>query len=113
MEEAIQESCCHGLVTGEDLGPVLDRLVGGDQGGTALVAVADQAKEEARLRPGERLEADLVDDEQRDAFEAIARLKNELDLNVELVSPDQEALKRIEPDLIRYPSPPLRCRSYV
>ena len=45
-----------------------------------------------------------LDPEPPGAFEAIARLKNELDLNVELVSPDQEALKRIEPDLIRYPS---------
>lgn len=46
-----------------------------------------------------------LDPEPAGAFEAIAELKDELDVNVELAAPDQllGALDRIRPDLVRYP----------
>ena len=53
-----------GLVTGQHLGPVADALVGGDEDGPALVTIGDQAEEEVGILAGERLEADLIDDEE-------------------------------------------------
>jgi len=46
--------------------PILDGLVGGDQGAAALIAVADHAEEQARFLPVQRLKAHLVDDQQGD-----------------------------------------------
>ena len=65
MEQPVQERRGHHLVAGEHLRPVLHRLVRRDQHAAPLVAVAHQAEEEAGLLPRERLEAHLVDDQQR------------------------------------------------
>ncbi len=64
MEEAVENGCGEGLVPSEHLGPVADGLVRCDADGAALVPVTDQTEEQVGVFAGERLEADLVDDEQ-------------------------------------------------
>ena len=64
MQQPIEDRRGQRLVTGQDLLPVLDALVGRDRDAAPLVAVAHQAIEEARLLPAHRLEAHLVDDQE-------------------------------------------------
>jgi hypothetical protein len=49
MDEAVDGGERHGRV-GEDLAPLAERLVGGDQQRSAVVARADQFEQDARLR---------------------------------------------------------------
>ena len=51
VQEPVEDGGGHGLVSGEDAGPVLDALVGGDGGGAASVAIADEAEEEPGIGP--------------------------------------------------------------
>src|SRR6185369_1773171 len=48
MDEAVDGGECHGLI-GEDLAPLSERLVGGDQHGSPLVTGGDQFEENAGL----------------------------------------------------------------
>lgn len=66
MKKTVQYRGGHHLVVGEHLGPVLHRLVRGDEGAPPLISVADQSEEQACLLARHRLEPDLVDDQQRD-----------------------------------------------
>ena len=63
VEEAVEERGGHGGVAGEDGGPLLESDVGGDDGGAAFVAFADDLEEEfaAALIEGEV--AEFVEDE--------------------------------------------------
>ena len=65
MQQPIEDRGGQDLVSGQHLGPVLDALVRRDQDAAALVALADEPEEEARLLTTHRFEADLVDDQQR------------------------------------------------
>jgi len=57
MEKSVEDRGGHCLVAGEDPGPFLDRLVGGDGGAGAAVAIADQAEEEGGTGRGEAEQA--------------------------------------------------------
>ena len=46
MQKSIQQSGCHGGVTGEDSGPVFEGDVGGNDDRAALVAFGDNLKEQ-------------------------------------------------------------------
>ena len=48
----------------EDLGPLIEGEVGGDQDGAPFVALAEDLEEQFRPGGGQRHEAQLVDDEQ-------------------------------------------------
>ena len=51
----------------EDLGPLIEGQVGGDQDGAPLVALAEDLKEEFRAGGGQGHEALFVDDQQAEA----------------------------------------------
>lgn len=53
-------------IAGEQLRPVFDSPVGGEEDGATAVLIADQAEEQAGFVAGHWLEAHFVDDEQRD-----------------------------------------------
>ena len=53
MEQAVEQRGSQGAVVVEDLGPVLVGAIGGDDGGAALVAPAEDLEE--------RIGAELVD----------------------------------------------------
>jgi hypothetical protein len=55
-----------GVWFGDDLVPVLDRDLAGDDGRSALVAIIDDFEQIAALLAGERSEAPVVEDEQID-----------------------------------------------
>ncbi len=61
VQQVVENRCCQRLITGQQLGPVSDALVGRDQDRTPTVAVTDQSEEQARLFPVHRLEAQFVD----------------------------------------------------
>jgi hypothetical protein len=65
VDEAIEDGVGDGGV-GDDLVPVLDRYLAGDDGRSALVAIVDDFEEIATLLAGERGEAPIVEDEQVD-----------------------------------------------
>ena len=65
MDEAIEDGVGDGGI-GDDLVPVLDRHLAGDDGRAALVAVVDYLEEIAPLLAGERGDAPVVEDEQID-----------------------------------------------
>ena len=65
MEQPVEDGGGQHLVAGQQLGPVLDALVGGDEDGASSVAVADEPEEQRGGLPVHGLEAHLVDDEQR------------------------------------------------
>ena len=65
VQEPIESSAGEDGVAGEDIGPVAEGLVGGDDDGViALVAVAEDLEEEAGLCRVETEVADLIDDEE-------------------------------------------------
>ena len=51
-------------VRAEDLGPLVDGQVGGDQDGATFVALAEDFEEEFRAGGGQGCEAQFVDDQQ-------------------------------------------------
>ena len=62
MSEAVQQGAGQSLGA-EDLGPLVEGQVRGDQDRPSLVSVAEDLEEELRAGLGERDEAQLVDDE--------------------------------------------------
>ena len=63
MSEAVQE-CAGQPLRAEDLSPLVEGQVGGDQDRPSLVSLAEDLEEELRARLGEWDEAKLVDDKQ-------------------------------------------------
>ena len=63
MSEAIQQGAGQPL-RAEDLGPLVEGQVGGDQDRPSLVSLAEDLEEELRAGLGKWYEAQLVDDEQ-------------------------------------------------
>ena len=63
VSEAIQQGAGESL-RAEDLGPLVEGQVGGDQDRPSLVSLAEDLEEELRAGLGEWYEAQLVDDEQ-------------------------------------------------
>ena len=61
--EPVQQGAGQPLRT-EDLRPLVEGQVGGDQDGPSLVALAEDLEEELGPRLGERDEAQLIDDQQ-------------------------------------------------
>ena len=61
------------LLVAEDLDPLGEREVGGDDRGTALVAVGEQVEEQFAAGAVEVHEAQLVDDQQGDAQVALVQ----------------------------------------
>ncbi len=74
MEQAIEDAGGEDLVACEDLGPVSDMLVRGQDDRALLIAGADEPEEQVGLGAVERPEPDLVDDEQG-AVEVALRLE--------------------------------------
>ena len=70
MDEAIEDGVGDGGV-GDDLVPVLDRHLAGDDGRAALMAVVDDLEEIAPLFAGERGEPPIVEDEEIDARQCL------------------------------------------
>ncbi len=64
VEQAIEESGGDDVVT-EDLAPLLEGAVGGEDHGAALVSGVDQLEEEVGAALRERQVTDLVDDQER------------------------------------------------
>ena len=64
--EAVQQ-CPGEPFRAEDLGPLVEGKVGGDQDGAPFVALAEDLEEQFRTGGGQRHEAQLVDDEQLEA----------------------------------------------
>ena len=69
VDEAVEDGVGEGRIA-DDLVPVLDRHLAGDDGGGAPVAVVDDLEQVAALLAGERREAPIVEDEQLDAGDA-------------------------------------------
>ena len=69
MNEAVDGGEGHGGVW-EDLAPFAERLVGGDEGGAAFVAGADQLEEDGGLGLVLRDVGEVVEDQQVEAVEA-------------------------------------------
>jgi hypothetical protein len=70
VDEAVEDSVGDGGI-GDDLVPVVDRYLAGDDGRTALMAVIDDLEEIATLLAGERGEPPIVEDEEIDARERL------------------------------------------
>ena len=70
VTEAVEEGGGQ-LLIAEDLDPLGEREVGGDDRGAALVAVGDQVEEQFAAGPVGGDEAQLVDDQQGDAQVAL------------------------------------------
>src|SRR6266567_5772405 len=66
VNEAVENGVRDGGIS-DDLVPVIDRHLAGDDGRSALMAVVDDFEEIAPLLAGERGEAPVVEDEQIDA----------------------------------------------
>ena len=64
VQQSVEDCGGQDLIIGEDVGPVPDVLVRGQDDGALLVACADESEEEIRLLAVERPEADLVNDQQ-------------------------------------------------
>lgn len=65
MQEAVEGCRRHDGITGEDLAPVAEGLVAGDDDWlTLVVALSDDLEEQAGLNRVERQVADFVDDQQ-------------------------------------------------
>jgi hypothetical protein len=65
VDEPIKDGICDGRV-GDDLVPIFDWHLAGDDGGSALVAIIDDFEKIATLLAGERGEAPIIEDEQID-----------------------------------------------
>ena len=63
VSDAVQQGAGESLGA-EDLGPLVEGQVGGDQDRPSLVSLAEDLEEELSTGLGERDEAQLVDDEQ-------------------------------------------------
>ena len=63
MGEAVQQSAGEPFGA-EDVGPLVEGQVGGDQDGASFVALAEDLEEECRAGGGPGHEAQLVDDQQ-------------------------------------------------
>ena len=70
MREAVEERGGELLVAAEDLGPLREREVRGDQYGPALVARRDRVEQQLAANAVERDEPDLVKEEHVDAIDA-------------------------------------------
>jgi hypothetical protein len=68
VDEAVEDGVGDGGV-GDDLVPMLDRHLTGDDGRSALVAIIDDFEEITTLVAGERGEAPIIEDEQVDPRE--------------------------------------------
>ena len=64
VEQPVEDRRGEDFVGGEDLGPVADVLVGGQDNGALLISSAHETEEEVGLVSVERSEADFVDNEQ-------------------------------------------------
>ena len=64
--EPVQQRAGEALRT-EDLGPLIEGQVGGDQDGAPLVALAEDLEEQFRHGGGQGDEAQFVDDQQSEA----------------------------------------------
>jgi len=65
VDEPIEDGVGDGRV-GDDLVPIFDRYLAGDDGRSALVAIIDDFEEIATLLAGKRSEAPVIEDEQID-----------------------------------------------
>ena len=74
MSEAVQE-CTGEPLRAEDLGPLVEGQVGGDQDRPSLVALAEDLEEELRAGLGEWDEAKLVDDEQLESGQLLLEVE--------------------------------------
>ena len=63
------------LIRPEDLGPLVEGQVGGDQDGPALAALAEELEEQFRPDGGQGAEAQFVDDQQVESDSCRCRLK--------------------------------------
>ena len=70
MDEAVEDGVGDGGI-GDDLVPVLDRHLAGDDGRAALMAIIDDLEQIAALLAGERGEPPIVEDEELDARRAL------------------------------------------
>ena len=73
MSEAVQQGAGQPLRS-EDLGPLVEGQVGGDQDRTSLVSLAEDLEEELSAGLGEWDEAKLVDDEQLEPCQLLLKL---------------------------------------
>ena len=69
------EQCGGELLIAEDLNPLGEGEVGGDNGGPALVAVGEEIEEELAAGAVEGDEAGIVDDEEGSAFDLAVEAK--------------------------------------
>ena len=74
MNEAVQQGAGQSL-RAEDLGPLIEGQVGGDQDRPPLVSLAEDLEEELRAGLGERDEAKLVDDEQLEPGQSLLEVE--------------------------------------
>ena len=74
MSEAVQQGAGESL-RAEDLGPLVEGQVGGDQDRTSLVLLAEDLEEEFRAGLGEWDEAQLVDDEQLEPGQLLLKVE--------------------------------------
>ena len=74
MSEAVQQGAGQPL-RAEDLGPLVEGQVGGDQDRTSLVALAEDLEEELSAGLGEWYEAQLVDDEQLESGQSLLEVE--------------------------------------
>ena len=63
MSETVQESSGEPFEA-KDIGPLVEGQVGSDEGGPALISLAEDLKEQFRPGLGQRDEAEFVDDQQ-------------------------------------------------
>ena len=74
MSEAVQQGAGESF-RAEDLGPLVEGQVGGDQDRTSLVSLAEDLEEEFRAGLGEWDEAQLVDDEQLESGQLLLEVQ--------------------------------------
>ena len=70
VDEAVEDGVGDGGIA-DDLVPVLDRHLAGDDGRAAFVAVVDDFQQIAALLAGERCETPIVEDQQLDPRERL------------------------------------------
>lgn len=63
VQQPVQDRRGQHFVTGQQLGPVPDPFVGGNQHAATLIAVADQAEEQRGLQAVHRLKAHHIDNQ--------------------------------------------------